>query len=339
MSIDFAVVIAQPFLIAVVVIGFVLLKAAVLWLMARAMPIPMPERPVFLILLAQGGEFGFVVFQTATQAGVITASVSSFLVAAIAVSMLLTPLLLVAADRWWIPLLARGKRKTTIEELHEPQNASVIIAGFGRYGQIVGRMLYANGVAATVLDHDAEAIEALRKFGWRVYYGDASRLDLLRTAGAATARVLVLAIDDVDRSVDVATMVRENFPQLTIVARARNVQHYYQLYELGIRMIERETLDSALMSARSTLETLGWGPHQARNLALRFRRHNVAQLQAMAPHRQDEAKLIAAAKQGRQQLEELFALEREQAQQRQARSGWAGSAESLSLERETEPTA
>ena len=333
MSIDFAVVLAQPLLIAAVVIGFLLLKAGVLWLMARTMPIPMPERPVFVILLAQGGEFGFVVFQTATQAGVITASVSSFLVAAVAVSMLLTPLLLVAADRWWIPLLAQGGRKTTIEELHEPQNASVIIAGFGRYGQIVGRLLYANGVAPTVLDHDAEAIEALRKFGWRVYYGDATRLDLLRTAGAATARVLVLAIDDVDRSVEVATMVRENFPQLTIVARARNVQHYYRLYELGIRMIERETLDSALMSARSTLETLGWEPHQARNLALRFRRHNVEQLQAMAPHRQDEAKLIAAAKQGRQQLEELFALEREQAQRRQARSGWSGSADSLDLER------
>ncbi len=107
---------------------------------------------------------------------------------------------------------------------------------------------------------------------------------------------------------------------LTIVARARNVTHYYQLYELGIRLIERETLDSALMSARSTLETLGWEPHQARTLALRFRRHNVEQLQAMAPHRKDEAKLIAAAKQGRQQLEELFALEREQAQRRQARS-------------------
>jgi len=189
-----------------------------------------------------------------------------------------------------------------------------------------------------VLDHDAEAIEALRKFGWRVYYGDAGRLDLLRTAGAATARVLVLAIDDVDRSVDVATMVRQNFPNLTIVARARNVTHYYQLYELGIRLIERETLDSALMSARSTLETLGWEPHQARTLALRFRRHNVEQLQAMAPHRKDEAKLIAAAKQGRQQLEELFALEREQAQRRQSRAGWSGTSESLDLERETATT-
>jgi glutathione-regulated potassium-efflux system ancillary protein KefC len=334
MSIDFAVVLAQPLLIAAVVIGFLLLKAAVLWAMCKAMPIPKPERPVFVILLAQGGEFGFVVFQTATQAGAITASASSFLVAAVAVSMLLTPLLLVAADRWWIPLLATGRRKTTVEELNEPQNAPVIIAGFGRYGQIVGRLLYANGVSATVLDHDAEAIEALRKFGWRVYYGDASRLDLLRTAGAATARVLVLAIDDVDRSVDVATMVRQNFPHLTIVARARNVTHYYQLYELGIRLIERETLDSALMSARSTLETLGWEPHQARTLALRFRRHNVEQLQAMAPHRKDEAKLIAAAKQGRQQLEELFALEREQAQRRQERAGWSGTSESLALDRE-----
>jgi glutathione-regulated potassium-efflux system ancillary protein KefC len=338
MSIDFAVVLAQPLLIAAVVIGFLLLKAAVLWAMCKAMPIPKPERPVFVILLAQGGEFGFVVFQTATQAGAITASVSSFLVAAVAVSMLLTPLLLVAADRWWIPLLATGRRKTTVEELNEPQNAPVIIAGFGRYGQIVGRLLYANGVSATVLDHDAEAIEALRKFGWRVYYGDASRLDLLRTAGAATARVLVLAIDDVDRSVDVATMVRQNFPHLTIVARARNVTHYYQLYELGIRLIERETLDSALMSARSTLETLGWEPHQARTLALRFRRHNVEQLQAMAPHRKDEAKLIAAAKQGRQQLEELFALEREQAQRRQERAGWSGTSESLALDRERATT-
>jgi glutathione-regulated potassium-efflux system ancillary protein KefC len=338
MSIDFAVVLAQPLLIAAVVIGFLLLKAAVLWAMCKAMPIPKPERPVFVILLAQGGEFGFVVFQTATQAGAITASVSSFLVAAVAVSMLLTPLLLVAADRWWIPLLATGRRKTTIEELNEPQNAPVIIAGFGRYGQIVGRLLYANGVSATVLDHDAEAIEALRKFGWRVYYGDASRLDLLRTAGAATARVLVLANDDVDRSVDVATMVRQNFPHLTIVARARNVTHYYQLYELGIRLIERETLDSALMSARSTLETLGWEPHQARTLALRFRRHNVEQLQAMAPHRKDEAKLIAAAKQGRQQLEELFALEREQAQRRQERAGWSGTSESLALDRERATT-
>ena len=321
MNIDFQVVFDRPLLIAAVVVAFLAIKAGVLWAMARAMPIPKIERPVFIILLAQGGEFGFVVFQTASQAGVIPAQASSFLIAAVTISMALTPLLLVAADRWWIPGLAGQASRDGIEELKEPQSGPVIIAGFGRYGQIVGRLLFANGVAPTVLDHDAEAIEALRKFGWRVHYGDATRLDLMRTAGADGARVIVVAIDDIEQSVECARMIRENFPDATVVARARNVQHYYELHELGVRLIERETLDSALMTARSALELLGWQPHQARNLALRFRRHNVAQLAAMAPHRKDEARLIAVAKQGRQQLEELFALERRQAAERQARAG------------------
>ena len=322
MSIDFAVVLKQPLLIAAVVAGFLLLKALVLWGMGRAMPLPRPERPVFLILLAQGGEFGFVVFQTAAQAGVIDAPVSSLLVAAVAISMLITPLLLVAADKWLIPLLA-GYARTSLPEIDEPQNQSVIIAGFGRYGQIVGRLLYANGIHPTVLDTDAEQIEAMRRFDWRVFYGDATRLDLMRTAGAATAKVLVLAIDDVEQSVEVAKMVRENFPDLTIVARARNVQHYFELLDLGVTMIERETLDSALMSARSVLEQLGWEPHQARTLALRFRRHSVELMLKMAPHRKDADKVLAAAKLGRQQLEDQFAQEREQAAQRQVRGGWS----------------
>jgi len=325
MTIDFAVVIAQPLLVAATVIGFLLLKAAVLWAMARTMPIPSLERPVFVVLLAQGGEFGFVVFQTAASTGAITAPTASFLIASIAISMLLTPLLLVVADRWWTPLLGGGAR-TDVEELKEPQKEPVIIAGFGRYGQIVGRMLYANGIQPTVLDHSAEQIEAMRRFGWRVYYGDVTRLDLMRTAGADQARVIVVAIDDIEQSVDCVKMIRANFPRAAIVARARNVQHYYELYELGVRMIERETLDSALMSARSTLEQLGWQPHHARKLALRFRRYNVAQLAAIAPHRKDEARLIAAARQGREQLEELFALERRQAEERQGRAGWSSGA-------------
>jgi glutathione-regulated potassium-efflux system ancillary protein KefC len=321
MSIDFAVVIAQPLAIAGLVLGFLLLKAAVLWCMGRLIPLPRPERPVFIVLLAQGGEFGFVVFQTANQAGVIDAQVSSLLVAAVAISMLITPLLLVAADRWVIPILA-GQSRTTLEEIKEPQHEAVIIAGFGRYGQIVGRLLYANGIQPTVLDIDADQVESTRKFGWRVVYGDATRLDLMRNAGAATAKLLVLAIDDVDQSVKAAKMIRENFPDLQIVARARNVQHYFELHDLGIRQIERETLDSALMSARSALEILGWERHQARTLALRFRRHSIDQLFALAPHRKDEAKLIAAAKQGRQQLETLFAQEREEAAKRVAPGGW-----------------
>ena len=324
MSIDFAVIMQQPALVAAVVLGFLVLKALVLWAMCRAMPIPLAERPVFVILLAQGGEFGFVVFQGAAGAGAIDAAAASLLVAAVAISMLLTPLLLVLADRWWASHLRADK--ATQAELSEPQRTPVIIAGLGRYGQIVGRLLYANGITPTVLNHDAEQIEALRRFGWTAHYGDASRLDLLRVAGAAQARVLVLAIDDVDQSVAVAQMVREHFPQLKIVARARNVQHYFCLRELGVTLIERETLDSALMSARAALELLGWQPHEARNLALRFRRHNIEQLEATLPHWKDQAKLIASAKQGRQQLEELFAQERDAAQRHGARAGWSGEA-------------
>jgi glutathione-regulated potassium-efflux system ancillary protein KefC len=321
MSIDFAVVLKQPLMIAVIVVGFLLLKAGVLWAMGRTMPLPKPERPVFIILLAQGGEFGFVVFQTAQQGNVIDAPTSSLLVAAVAISMLLTPLLLVAADRWWIPLLARYK-PVNVEEINEQQSAPVIIAGFGRYGQIVGRLLYANGIESTVLDHDAEQVETLRRFGSPAFYGDATRLDLLRTAGADKARVFVVAIDDVDQSLKVVDLVRENFPHLTIVARARNVTHYYGLRERGVTMIERETFDSALMSARSVLELMGMERHQARNLSLRFRHHNIDLLEQMRVHRKDESKLIAVAKQGRQQLEQLWAQEREEARNRKLRTGW-----------------
>ena len=324
MSIDFAVVLRNPALVAAVVAGFLLLKAAVLWAMCRSMPIPLPERPVFVILLAQGGEFGFVVFQSAAGAGAVDAQAASLLVAAVAISMLLTPVLLVLADRWWARHLASASQASRTATLSEPQSAPVIIAGIGRYGQIIGRMLFANGITPTVLDHDSEQIEALRRFGWHAHYGDASRLDLMRVAGAAQARVLVLAIDDIEQSVKVARMAREHFPNLTVVARARNVQHYFRLRDVGVTLIERETFDSALMSARSTLEVLGWEPHQARNLALRFRRHNIAQLEQTLPHWTDQAKLIASAKQGRQQLEQLFAQEREAASQQKARAGWGG---------------
>lgn len=324
MSIDFAVVLAKPLLVAGIVIGFLALKAFVLWGMARTMPIPLAERPPFIVLLMQGGEFGFVVFQTAAGAGVIDAPTSSLLVAAVAISMLLTPIVLLVSDRWWARHLAAHAPGARVQEIAEPQEAPIIIAGFGRYGQIVGRLLYANGLRSTVLDHDAEQVEAMRAFGWPAFYGDATRLDLLRTAGADTARLLVLAIDDVDQSIACAKLVREHFPQLTVVARARNVQHYFGLRAAGVELIERETLDSALMSGRSALELLGFEPHQARMMAMRFRRHTVELVERMRAHQGDDAKLISVAKAGRQQLEQQFAQEREAAQRRALRAGWGG---------------
>jgi len=319
MGIDFNVVMQRPGLIVALVFGFLLLKVLLLWAMARTMPIPLAERPEFIILLAQGGEFGFVIFQAATQGRVIGAEAASLLVAVVTVSMLLTPLLLLATDRWWAAHLQAHRIEPTEHRLDAPQDAPVILAGFGRYGQILARLLFSTRVRVTVLDHDAEQVEAARQFGWRVYYGDATRLDLLRVAGADTAKVLVVAIDDVEQNLALVDLAREHFPQLTIVARARDARHWTQLYQRGVRLIERETLDAALMSGRSVLELLGVEPHRARTLAQRFRRHSIEQLVAMAPHMDDRARLISISKAGREQLEQLLAQERELAQRTRSR--------------------
>ncbi|RZI79868.1 MAG: glutathione-regulated potassium-efflux system protein KefC [Rubrivivax sp.] len=323
MTIDFAALAAQWGLVVALLVGFLVLKAVVLWGLAAWIKVPLSERPVFVLLLAQGGEFAFVVFQQAQGASVLSADMASVLIGTVALSMLVTPLLLVVVDRWLLPRFARG-HDLPEAALSEPQQAPVIIAGFGRYGQVIGRLMYANGLKATVLDHDAEQVEALRRFGFRVHYGDATRLDLLRMAGAASAKVLVVAIDDVEQSLKLVDLAREHFPGLAIVARARNVQHWYALRDRGVDLIERETLDSALMSGRSVLQLMGWHPHHARQLAMKFRRHSIEQLERLWPHHQDQQALVAMAKQGRQQLEELFAQEREDMRSLRAKGkqGW-----------------
>jgi len=303
--------------------------------MTRAMPIPLAERSVFVVLLAQGGEFGFVVFQAATQGRVIEPDTASLLVAVVALSMLLTPLLLLASDRWWAAHLRAHRVEPTAHRIETPQSAPVIIAGFGRYGQIVGRLLFANGLSATVLEHDADQVEATRRFGLQAYYGDATRLDLLRVAGAAQARVLVVAIDDVEQNLALVDLARQHFPQLAIVARARNARHWTQLYQRGVQHIERETLDAALMSGRSVLELLGFEPYRARTLAQRFRRHSIEQLVAMAPHMGDEQRLISLSKAGREQLEQLLAQERVLAERTRGRGDDTASGGAASADRPT----
>ena len=310
MSIDFAVLLAQPGLMALVVAGFLLVKALLLLAMARWMPIPRAERPVFVVMLAQGGEFGFVVLQVAASAGLVAAGPSSFLLAAIAISMLLTPLVMVLVDRVIAPRLQRDSAGPTIPEIDETQSAPILILGFGRYGQTVGRLINANGLNATVLDHDADQVATVRRFGWPAFYGDATRLDLLRTAGAGAARVIVVAVDDVEQSLKVVDLLREHFPQATLVARARNATHWYGLNQRGVPHIERETFDAALLSGRAVLELMGWQPQNARQQAVRFKRHTLELMAQMAPHHGDEKQLIALAKRGRQQLEALWSRER-----------------------------
>ena len=196
MSIDFGVLRDSPGLMAAILFGFLGLKFAVIYGLSWWMKLPYQERPVFVVLLAQGGEFAFVVFQAAAGAGVFSPQTASLLIGAVALSMLLSPLLLVAIDKLLLARYANGKGRL-LDEISEPQSRSVIIAGFGRYGQIIGRLLLAEGLTPTVLDHDADMVESVRTFGYRVFYGDATRLDLLRIAGAQTAGVLVIAVDDV----------------------------------------------------------------------------------------------------------------------------------------------
>jgi glutathione-regulated potassium-efflux system ancillary protein KefC len=320
MSIDFGVVLQSPGLVLALVLGFLAIKAVVIYALARAMGLALPERPVFTLLLAQGGEFAFVVFQAATGAQAIEPRTASLLIAAVALSMLLSPLLLVLVTRWLLPRWAAASAPT-MAELDQPQAAPVIIAGFGRYGQIVGRVLLAQGVPITVLDHDPDAVEAVRRFGFRAFYGDASRLDLLRTAGAATAGVIVVAVDDMDQSLAIVDLARAHFPQARIVARARNVLHLYALRDRGVACVERELFESSLRSARSVLEALGVAPHEARKLAMRFRDHNLKMLDESYPHQQDRNRLISLNKQGRAQLEEQLARERDERAARR-RAGW-----------------
>ena len=320
MSIDFGVLLQSPGSVAAIVLGLLLIKGLVIHALARRMKLPFQERPVFTLLLAQGGEFAFVVFQAAAGAHVFSGQTASLLIGAVAVSMLVSPLLLVAHDRLLLPRYAH-LGKLDLPEISEPQDAPVVIAGFGRYGQIVARMMLAQGIPCTVLDHDAEMIEAARSFGYRVFYGDASRLDLLRTAGAASAKVLVVAVDDVAQSLAIVDLAHAHFPQLQIVARARDVTHWNQLRDRGVMRVEREMFESSLRSARSVLELMGHGAHEARQSAMRFRQHNLELFEKMHPHYKDRAKLIAVVKQGRRQLEEQMAQEREQrAQQRPP--GW-----------------
>jgi glutathione-regulated potassium-efflux system ancillary protein KefC len=327
MSIDFGVLMRSPLAMAAIVVSLLVLKSLVIWFIARPMGIPLPERPVFTLLLAQGGEFAFVVFQAAAGARVFQAEMASLLIGAVAVSMLLTPLLLVAVDRLLLPRFSASNRK--LEEISVPQHKPVIIAGFGRYGQIIGRLLNAEGIGATVLDHDADMVEAARSFGYKVFYGDATRLDLLRNAGAETARVLVVAVDDKEQSLRIVDLVREHFPQLELVVRARDVTHWNALRDRGVLRVEREVFESSLRSGRTVLEVLGMSAHEARQQAMRFRRHNLELFEKMYPFHRDRARMIAVVKEGRQQLEEQMARERAESEERRRQGeerlpGWDG---------------
>jgi len=320
MAIDFGLLISKPGMVAILLFGFITLKIVMLWGAARVLDINSKQRWLFAILLSQGGEFAFVVFGASRMAGVLSREWEALLTMAVALSMATTPLLLIAHD-WWMARMECAKGNDEADVIDE-KDAPVIIAGFGRFGQIVGRVLLANGARAVVLDHDPDQIELLRKFGTKVFYGDATRLDLLHAAGAKNATLLVNAIDDVEDSLKLTDIVREHFPNLKIIARARNVSHYIELRQRGVEIVERETFESALMAGRHALEALGIDPFRARDMANIFRRHNISITEAMIPHFDDDDRLVSAAKAGRDELAEQFARDRKQFEKEHSSKGW-----------------
>ena len=321
MSIDFGVLMRSPWLMAGILLGFLALKAVVIYTLAKVAGVPYQERPVFTLLLAQGGEFAFVVFQAAAGAQVFSAETASLLIGAVALSMLISPLLLVLMDRALLRRYAQLKTAAPpAQEISEPQEAPVIIAGFGRYGQIVARVMLTQGIPTTVLDHSVEILEIARAFGYRVFYGDATRLDLLRIAGAEHARVLVVAVDDPEQSLKIVTLARKHFPQLQVVARARDLTHWNALRDLGVTLVQRELFESSLASARTVLELMGQSPTLAREMTRRFREHNIALADRMYPHHKDRAKMMAVAREGRAQLAEQMAKERQEHTEREAKA-------------------
>jgi glutathione-regulated potassium-efflux system ancillary protein KefC len=318
MSIDFGLAAAAPLLLAALVAGLLAIKAIVLALVAPRLGVAPAQRWLFAALLAQAGEFAFVVFGVARQARLLPGDWEARLTAAVALSMAVTPLMVLAHDKLAARRASTAREADTIDD----DSAPVIIAGIGRYGQIVGRMLLAQGVKVTVLDHDPEQIDLLRKFGFKVFYGDATRLDLLQAAGADKACMIVVAIDDVEDSLALVDRVREAFPKLTIVARARNVRHWLELAERGVESIERETFEAALRTARQALVALGVDPYEAREIAEVFRRHNVGTLHALQPHFRDETKTVALARSGREELEENLRRDRAAREVRRGSEGW-----------------
>ena len=317
MSIDFALLATHAPIVLALLIGFVALKAALLLALSWGLDIPVDQRPLFASVLSQGSEFAFVVFGVAGAAQVLPGDWNKILTLVVALSLLLTPLLVVAAER----LQRRLSREHREPDHIESDAEQVIIVGFGRFGQIVGRLLFASGIRATVLDVDPDQIDLLRRLGFRVFYGDGTRLDLLMAAGAERASVLVNAIDDMASNLKLVDLAQQYFPGLRIIARARDVTHWRELRERGISALERETFESALRTGRRALEALGVRSHEARERADIFRRHNLSTLEALLPDWMDEAQRISSEVASRLEFEQQFQRDQEQFEQ-ELGHGW-----------------
>ena len=307
MSVDLRILVEQPLTVAGLVVGLVVVKFAVLFALGRWHGMSASSAFSLAVTISQGGEFAFVLFNVATGYTVLEESLTHLLVLVVTVSMAVTPLLFIVRDRFVEPRL--NPPKEPVYDQPPEEEHPVIIAGFGRFGQIVGRILRARGVGFTALDASAEHVDFVRQYGNKVFYGDASRLDLLRAAQADKARLFVLAIDDVDASLRTVETVRRHFPDLKVCARARNRKHAYQLMDQGITLIQRETFLSALELARDVLQALGSSKAEATRAVTTFRTHDEQRLARDYSMHDDDEKMRYLARESSRELEAMFAAD------------------------------
>lgn len=302
MSLNLGLLIEQPLAIAALVAGLLILKGAVLYALGRWQNLGSWGARRLAIAISQGGEFAFVLFTVGAVSGVLAKGQTELLAVVVTLSMAATPLILLADD-WW------GKPKPSAQRAFDapPENEShVIIAGFGRFGQITARILRAKRLPFTALDVSAEQVDFVKKFGSKVFYGDASRAEILEAAGAEKARAFVLAIDDVEASMRTAQMVKARYPSLPIYARARNRAHAHRLLDLGVKVVHRETFASGLEMAADVLRGIGQSEFEVKRAMATFRAHDERRLIEDYQHFTDQQKLQEKARGDVENLEKLF---------------------------------
>ncbi len=309
MAVNLGLLALHPLEILGAVVALIVVKGLVLYALARAGRVREKARSRMAAILSQGGEFAFVIFTAASQEGILSKEQVAFLLVVVSLSMVTTPLLLMGQKKWFAHTLNQEEESVTSHVVD--RRPRVIIAGFGRFGQIVGRLMYANKIKVTVLESDASQIHLLRKYGYKVFYGDATQIDLLRAAGADKAEALVICTDSPDEVMAIVDICRTHFPNLKLLARARSRVEAYQLMSHGVQNYSRETFLGALDLGRQTLVELGMHPYQAKRAEAHFRKLDNAMLKDLLPQHNEDKKLAQRAKEARKELEEIFGREME----------------------------
>jgi len=326
-SLNFTLIGDHILLISGLSAGLIFCKWLVLFSTGLLFKMARKERSLFAIALAQGGEFAFVLFQFSKSNGVLSSATIDPLISAVAISMFLTPLLFVAHEKF---IAGRHEDETSQRESDPIKRSGhqVILAGFGRLGTDLGRFLISSGIKPVILDHDAANVDVLRKFGFEVYYGDITRLDLLEAAGAAEAELLIITIGDVEKAGALVKLATKHFPHLTIAANAADRSSAYKLMDLGVTHIRRETFGSALELGQDALKIMGFNPYEAHRLMRIFKKHDedmMPELHSM--HQEDEAGYITMYQKHNADLEELIALDLHQDMEELDRAWTAGNPE------------